>query len=392
MQDECKYILPQQLKVGFAGGCDVDQERLAFVVRQKPNGEWASEKSFNKWRNKEIEPKVFDNTPVEGFALITAGGGVKDRCGGNARMEYVRVMDPRGWVFEITVPNLLAIMQERACYPGKGLAGEFVYAWPAHPQGKLVLLPAGGEIHQAAQQFTELQQPAEDLELQGGEICLTKDGDTVIYLGRLKYYRNQIVNGSRIRDVGSNAGDTSVVVHVCWHGDLTNITDNMRKFKLSTGIRHIRKVVEPLDATTVTRLYNIWYDAPRGTEVSRLVFEKWEQQHQALAVTVIDGKKYTYSEHTLRVGDVTSRYLLFYGISADVVDGVLVVDYGHEFAKFIAFSPDIATDHNIVAKINMHKLPVVPWIPAGDRQQLTVVMGSGARYAFCFGIGGKIDG
>jgi hypothetical protein len=50
----------------------------------------------------------------------------------------VRVYDPRNFEFEISVANLLYILEETSSLKGKGLEGEFVYAW----EGKeLVLLP-----------------------------------------------------------------------------------------------------------------------------------------------------------------------------------------------------------------------------------------------------------
>jgi hypothetical protein len=42
---------------------------------------------------------------------------------------YCRVYDPRGFEFEISIPNLLYILQECTSTKGKGLDGEFVYAW-----------------------------------------------------------------------------------------------------------------------------------------------------------------------------------------------------------------------------------------------------------------------
>jgi hypothetical protein len=41
--------------------------------------------------------------------------------------QHIVVYDPRGFEFEISIPNLLYILQECTSTKGKGLDGEFVY-------------------------------------------------------------------------------------------------------------------------------------------------------------------------------------------------------------------------------------------------------------------------
>lgn len=81
-------------------------------------------------------PIEFTNELTEGFVLNKQAGGC---CSGwNHRNAACRVYDPRGWEFEISIQNLLYILENTNCIKGKGLEGNFIYAWD---KAKLVLLP-----------------------------------------------------------------------------------------------------------------------------------------------------------------------------------------------------------------------------------------------------------
>ena len=83
--------------------------------------------------------------------------------------------DPRGWEFEITVPNLLFILECSNSIKGKGLEGEFIYAW----EGKdLVLLPCISENYRSSIEHTKLQSKNVSVkELKEGYSYLDKNGE-----------------------------------------------------------------------------------------------------------------------------------------------------------------------------------------------------------------------
>lgn len=134
--------------------------------------------------DKSIIPVEYDNVPTSGFVLNRKAGG--DRWGWNPRQTYCRVWDPRGFEFEITIPNLLFILQETTSTKGKGLEGEFVYSW----DGKdLVLLPVGCEEYNKSTGFTELQSnKIGTKDLIDGASYKTKREEDLIYLGKLNWY------------------------------------------------------------------------------------------------------------------------------------------------------------------------------------------------------------
>jgi hypothetical protein len=153
---------------------------LAYVIYYDNKGVLRKQTSWDSWRHKNIKPNDYDNIPTEGFVLNKKAGGYD--TGWNHRNTYCRVWDPRGFEFEITIPNLLFILQETSSLKGKGLEGEFVYAW----DGKdLVLLPASCAEYQNSLEFTKLQSGKVSMkEMVDGYTYETKNQEILTYVGK----------------------------------------------------------------------------------------------------------------------------------------------------------------------------------------------------------------
>ncbi|GAG43342.1 unnamed protein product, partial [marine sediment metagenome] len=107
--------------------------------------------------------------------------------GWNPRKAWIRVYDPRGFEFEITVANLVFILEETSAIKGKGLEGEFVYAWD---RSDLVLLPVSSQEYKQCSEFTELQtKKITKEEMTEGCVYVNKQNEKVLYLGRHDFYR-----------------------------------------------------------------------------------------------------------------------------------------------------------------------------------------------------------
>lgn len=178
--------IPEKINVGFVNRQGTYTGKLAYIIYYDNKGKLRKETSWNNWRNKDIPNEEYENVPTEGFVLNKKAGGYD--TGWNHRQTYVRVYDPRGFEFEITVENLLFILDNTSSIIGKGLEGEFVYGW----DGKdLVLIPATSpdykEIVEAngkrknARKFT-----AKDMIV--GATYQNKDLEEIIYIGRFDYY------------------------------------------------------------------------------------------------------------------------------------------------------------------------------------------------------------
>lgn len=179
-------FIPKQINVGFQTRQGTYTGNLAYIIYFDEKGILRKEKSWNSWRDSKIENQIFDNVPTEGFVLNKKAGGYD--TGWNHRQTYCRVYDPRGFEFEITIENLLYILENTNSIKGKGLEGEFIYAW----SGKdLVLIPTSSPDYAELTKFNDiiynnLTLKAKDLIV--GATYLTKDNAEVVYMGRFDYY------------------------------------------------------------------------------------------------------------------------------------------------------------------------------------------------------------
>ena len=175
-----KMNVPKTITVGFDVRNDTYTKKLAYVIYTDAKGVLRKEKSWEGWRDKKIDPETYDNEPITGFVLNKKVGG--NNYSWNPRNTYVRVFDPRGFEFEISIPNLLFILQESSSIKGKGLEGEFVYAWDGT---ELVLLPTTCQEYKDSTAFTTLQtKKITKNDMKEGVIYLNKENDRVMYLGR----------------------------------------------------------------------------------------------------------------------------------------------------------------------------------------------------------------
>lgn len=181
-----QLFLPSRIRVGFKTQHDTYTGKLAYVIYYDNQGVLRKETSWQNWRDEKLEPQDFDNVPTEGFVLNKGVGGVRQSWGWNARNEYIRVLDPRGFEFEISVANLLFILREGDCSRGKGLEGKFVYAWD---KNQLILLPVASQDYKKSTRYTALQGLKVQVKsLIRGATYTTSDQKLLTYLGRFKYY------------------------------------------------------------------------------------------------------------------------------------------------------------------------------------------------------------
>lgn len=198
-----KLFIANKIKVGFNYRPDTYTGKLGYVIGHDGK-KWRKEPSWEGWRQKEgqeageyvdgkyvrkklgadINPVEFDNLPTEGFVLNKKAGGYSS--GWNARATYCRVYDPRGFEFEISIPNLLFILGECNAMKGKGLEGTFVYSW----DGKdLVLLPTNCNEYQQSTNFTQLQSGKVGVkDLVEGCTYKNKQLEEFIYLGKFNWF------------------------------------------------------------------------------------------------------------------------------------------------------------------------------------------------------------
>lgn len=177
-------FIPKQINIGFQNRSDTYTKKLAYIIYFDEKGKLRKENSWNSWRDKKIDNIIFDNEPTEGFVLNKKAGGYS--TGWSHRQTYVRVYDQRGFEFEISVPNLLYILENTNSIKGKGLEGQFIYGWDGQD---LLLIPTSSPDYIELSKLNDLRYECKKYE--GKDLILgatykDTNNHNLVYMGR--YY------------------------------------------------------------------------------------------------------------------------------------------------------------------------------------------------------------
>lgn len=174
-------FIPKKLKIGFQNRRDTYTGKLAYVTYYDEKENLRKETSWESWRSKDIDPIGYDNVPMEGFVLNKKVGDYHYNW--NGRQAWIRVYDPRGFEFEIGVDNLLHILENTSSIVGKGLEGEFIYAFDG---GSLVLLSTKSNDYIQATRMSKAvfeKRKISKKELVKGHVYKDKNDESLVYLG-----------------------------------------------------------------------------------------------------------------------------------------------------------------------------------------------------------------
>ena len=123
---------------------------MGYVIYYDQKNVLRKERSWQSWRQENLGFNDYPNEPLEGFVLNKHVGGYKSDW--NFRQSYCRIYDPRGFEFEITIDNLLWILDWEDCMHGKGLTGKYVYGWIGD---QLVLIPCCTDDYKVSQEYSD---------------------------------------------------------------------------------------------------------------------------------------------------------------------------------------------------------------------------------------------
>ena len=227
-------FVPKKINVGFQNRKDTYSGKLAYVIYFDEKGKLRKETSWNSWRDENIPNEIYDNEPTGGFVLNKKVGGVEECWGWDPRKTYTRVYDPRGFEFEITVPNLLWILENCNCIKGKGLEGEFVYGWDGK---ELLLVPVGSPDYQEIQEKNKIIHnnefvKAKDLVL--GTTYETLGGERYVYMGKYDAYA-QLTNRCIYRGYWSYEKEWEHTLDETWYDDVVSGDKDRRYKNINTG-------------------------------------------------------------------------------------------------------------------------------------------------------------
>ena len=186
-------FVPSKINVGFQNRQGTYTGKLAYVIYFDEKGKLRKQASWDSWRDENIPNEIYDNEPTEGFVLNKKVGGVEESWGWDVRKTYTRIYDPRGFEFEITIPNLLWILENCNCIKGKGLEGQFVYGWDGK---ELVLVPVESPDYKEIQEKNKVIHNNEFIKAKDliiGATYETLNGEQYVYMGKYDRYQ-QVYN------------------------------------------------------------------------------------------------------------------------------------------------------------------------------------------------------
>lgn len=238
-------FIPKKIRVGYQERSDTYTKQLAYVIYYDEKNKIRKQASWESWRSKAIEPNDFDNTPTSGFVLNKKVGGYKSDW--NFRSAYVRIYDPRNFEFEITIENLLFILENTSSIKGKGLEGDFVYGWNG---SDLMLIPTGCPDYQKISAYSDMitnpEKFSKDTMIVGATYKTNKD-DNLIYLGRFhKYLYKDYYYHPEKDKTGDDLGMHYYFIH-------EGSTNSFETYKSLGG-----KIVKLVDATVVNNFAELF--------------------------------------------------------------------------------------------------------------------------------------
>lgn len=143
-----EYYIPDNIIVGYKKEKDENNSRLAYITYKDELGKLKFETSWNNWRNVNVQEEYYSNDIINSLMVVDTAGGYKS--GWNYRQEYIRLLDNRGFMFDITTDNFLWLLDYSMCDYGV-LKGEFSLAWISN---NLYLIPVKSNEYKIAKKYS----------------------------------------------------------------------------------------------------------------------------------------------------------------------------------------------------------------------------------------------
>lgn len=179
-----KLFIPKKIKVGYQERSGTFTGKLAYVIYYDEKGVLRKEKSWEGWRDSNIEPQEFDNTPMPGF-IFNKGIQRFAEWYGSGRTVF-RLYAPHDFEFEINGDNLINLLMH-SDVSKREILEPCVFAWSGT---ELILLPTNSVEYQESVQYTERQSlkvSTKEL-VPGHQYSRKKQDGTLTYIGRLDWW------------------------------------------------------------------------------------------------------------------------------------------------------------------------------------------------------------
>ena len=177
-------LIPDRVIVGFKKREKTINGVLGFVVA-KDGDKIPWQRSFDSWRDNNLDTIEFDNTPYDQFSIVRGHKRTSWSHFGNRSTSVIRIYDERGVEFEIDINNFTSIVQNYDIVDQK-ILGKFVYAFG---NSKMSLIPIESEEYTKAKNATALSKgKVRKRDLVIGRTYIFKDSTQGIYLGDIPIY------------------------------------------------------------------------------------------------------------------------------------------------------------------------------------------------------------
>lgn len=266
-----KMFIPDKINVGYQKRDGTYTGKLAYVTYIDEKGKLRKEKSWNQWCDNNIQKDEFVNDLTDGFVLNKKVGD--HNWGWNGRKAWCRIYDPRGFEFEITVENLLFILEECTSVKGKGLEGKFVYAWDGV---ELVLLPVSSQEYSSCKNFTDCKSLKIDKkDMIEGHVYLTKNMEEVIYIGRNEWFEPfvDISDNYDIKKTIISKGKKHVFYKLKQSDKEISSLEDKYKIYSETGFTKIARKISDIPHVEYPKIYDLFKKSINGSYVKKVIIK-----------------------------------------------------------------------------------------------------------------------
>ena len=179
-------FIPKKLRIGFKKRPNSADGLLSYVIYFDEKNKIRKETSFLGWIDKTIPTMDLENNEISGFRILTSIKRNPYHFGDAT--EKVRIYDPRGFEFEISMSNLIFLFDH-----GNLIDLEYkskcVYSWN---KGELILLPVNSLAYKTnVDKLALINNKLKEKDMIiGASYSLKKSNEELIYLGKYFYLKS----------------------------------------------------------------------------------------------------------------------------------------------------------------------------------------------------------
>lgn len=158
--------IAEKLYVGFQRQRYMNNENPRILGFAVPNDNESRKNTVNRWREKEIDPRVIENTPQRYFMIVDTVSRY------STSNKLFRILDPRGFELEISAENLVHIIDN--CTLNKSIILEDCI-WAQGNGGKSYLLPTN------TQEYKMYANKPEKLNIEKGGVYVSESNGLSVF-------------------------------------------------------------------------------------------------------------------------------------------------------------------------------------------------------------------